>query len=393
MSAWALLEGVKVVEMGQALAGPFVGTIFADLGAQVVKVESPDGDATRGWGPPHIAGDASVFHYVNRNKVSVALDLGDAADKERLDALLAEADVFVHNMRPGAAAKLGVDAETLRARFPKLIHGDIAAFGHVGPKRMQPGYELALQAYGGILSITGGPGAGPTRAGPSIMDFGTGMWMALAIAAALFRRSVTGEGCRIEGSLLETAVSWMGLHLANYATDGKLPVPMGVGLPLVAPYGAYEASDGPIIIATGSDPLFDRLAKALGHPEWSEDPRFATNSKRTENRDAIDAAVNEVIATRSKAEWVDELVAAGVPCVPIQNSADLMADEQVRALGILAPEPGGDVPIVGMPFNIEGQRPPMRRTASSREDIAKARETVSAAMAAGEEVFGKLFAD
>lgn len=393
MGTSSLLEGINVVEMGQALAGPFVGTILADLGAQVVKIESPDGDAARGWGPPHIGEDASVFHYVNRNKLSVTLDVAQPEDRARLDALLAEADVFVHNMRPGSATKLGVDAATLMARHPRLIHGDIAAFGHVGPLKDRPGYELALQAYGGILSVTGTAGSGPVRAGPSIMDFGTGMWVALAVLAGLVRRSINGKGCRIEASLLETAISWMGLHLANFATDGKLPEPMGTSHPLVAPYGAFDAADGPIIIATASDGLFSRLAKALEHPEWLDDPRFASNSSRVGNRAAINAAISAVTATRPKADWVDILSAAGVPCVPIQNAAELMADPQVQALGILTPEPGGEVPIVGMPFNVDGERPPLRRAAPTRADAARTLSDLDAAIAGGANPFERMFAD
>lgn len=391
MRASALLDGITVVEMGQALAGPFVGTICADLGARVVKIESPDGDAARGWGPPHIGDDASVFHYVNRGKVSVMLDLTQEDDRARLDALLAGADVFVHNMRPGSAAKLGVDAERLRARFPRLIHGDIAAFGHAGPMKDRPGYELALQAYGGILSVTGTPEAGPMRAGPSIMDFGTGMWMATAVMAALYRRSVTGAGCSLEGSLLETAVSWMGLHLANFATDGQLPIPMGAAHPLVAPYGAYQASDGPIIIATASDRLFQRLAKALGHAEWLEDPRYADNAGRIGHRAELDAAVGAVIATGTKTEWVDLLVEAGVPCVPIQNAAELMADGQVAATGMLIAEPGTGVALVGMPFNVDGEKPPIRSAAPSRAEAQAARGRLDAAIAAGNDPFDELF--
>lgn len=391
MGASALLDGIKVVEMGQALAGPFVGTICADLGARVIKIESPDGDAARGWGPPHIGDDASVFHYVNRDKVAVTLDLSNPDDRTRLDALLAEADVFVHNMRPGSAAKLKVDADTLCARFPRLVHGDIAAFGHVGPMKDRPGYELALQAYGGILSVTGTPEAGPMRAGPSIMDFGTGMWTALAIIAALYRRTITGKGCRIETSLLETALSWMGLHLANFATDGLMPVPMGAAHPLVAPYGAYQASDRPIIIATASDRLFERLAKALGHEEWLADPRFADNAGRVGHRAEIDAAVGAVVATRSKSDWVDLLVAAGVPCVPIQNAAELMVDPQVAALGMLAPEPGSGVAMVAMPFNVDGEKPPIRTPSPTRAETEAMRQHLDAAIAAGANPFEQLF--
>ncbi|MBT6093619.1 MAG: CoA transferase [Rhodospirillaceae bacterium] len=391
MNSPLLLTGIKVVEMGQAIAGPFVGTVFADLGADVIKIEAPGGDSARTWGPPNVDGSASVFHYINRNKTSITLDVRDPNDRRLFDKLIEEADVFVHNLRPGVAPKLGIDAETLRALNPRLIHGDVAAFGHVGPLKDRPGYELALQAYGGVLSVTGTPEAGPMRAGPSIMDFGTAMWMTIAVLAALMRRQATGEGCALQGSLLETAMSWMGIHLSNFVVDGKLPIPFGAGHQLVSPYGAFEASDGPIIIATGNDGLFVKLAAALGHPEWPQDPRFETNSKRTENRAAIDALISEIVATRDKAHWIELLGNQQVPCVPIQNSADLMADEQVAAIGIMQPEPGSDVPYVGMPFSVDGVRPPIKKAPSTLDEAARVKDEVEQAIAAGESPFERLF--
>ena len=386
-----LLEGIKVVEMGQAIAGPFVGTVFADLGAQVIKVEAPGGDSARTWGPPDVNGSASVFHYINRNKTSVILDVRNEDDRAVFDKLIEEADVFVHNLRPGVAPKLGIDAETLRTQNPRLIHGDMAAFGHAGDLKDRPGYELALQAYGGVLSVTGTPEAGPMRAGPSIMDFGTAMWMTIATLAALMRRNVTGEGCSLQGSLLETAMSWMAVHLSNFVVDGKLPVPFGASHQLVSPYGAYEATDGPIIIATGNDNLFVKLADALGHPEWPGDPRFETNSKRCENREEIDGLIKGIIKTKDKAHWIQLFADAQVPCVPIQNAADLMADPQVEAVGIMQPEPGSEVPYVGMPFSVDGERPPFRRASSTLEEAADARQQAGEAVAAGESPFERLF--
>jgi len=386
-----LLEGIKIVEMGQAIAGPFVGTVFADLGAQVIKVEPPAGDSARTWGPLDTNGDTGIFHYMNRNKTSVTLDVRQPEDRALFDELIDEADVFVHNLRPGVAGKLSIDAETLRKQNPRLIHGDIAAFGHVGPLKDRSGYELALQAYGGILSITGTPEAGPMRAGPSIMDLGTGMWMTIAVLAALMRRGANGEGCTLQASLLETAVSWMAVHLSNYVIDGEIPEPFGAGHQLVAPYGAYQASDGPIIIATGNDSLFAKLAAALGHPEWPKDQRFRTNTDRTENRAAIDALVSETIITREKAHWIELFADVQVPCVPIQNIAEMMDDEQVKAIGIMQPEPESGVSYVGMPFNVNGERPQIRKVASTLEEAIQARAQVEIAVAAGESPFEKLF--
>jgi len=360
-----LLDGIRVVEMGQSLAGPFAATIMADLGATVVKVEPPSGDAARGWGPPFIGDDASVFHYMNRNKAVLALDVTDADDRAIFDRLIDEADVFVHNVRPGAAARLKVDARTLQARNPALVYGDIAAFGHTGPLADRPGYELALQAYGGVMSITGDEDSGAVRAGPSINDFGTGMWTAMGVLAGLIKRGTTGKGCIIETSLLETALNWMGLHMANFATDGEIPKRMGAAHPLVCPYGAYEAADHPIIIATGSDGLFVRLAGALGHPEWAEDARYSLMKERLARRSEVDGMVQAEIAKQPRAYWIDRLAEAGVPCTPIQDVAQVWDDEQVQALGMLLAPADGDVPLTHLPLSVDGQRPAMHRSPPS----------------------------
>jgi len=378
--------------MGQSLAGPFCATIMADLGAIVVKVEPPAGDAARGWGPPFINGDASVFHYMNRNKACLALDVREADDRAVFDRLITEADVFVHNVRPGAAERLGIDAATLQGLNPALIYGDIAAFGHTGPLAERPGYELALQAYGGIMSITGSEEAGSVRAGPSVNDFGTGMWTAMGVLAALVRRGATGRGCVIETSLLETAVNWMGLHLANYATDGEIPKRMGAAHPLVCPYGAYETADHPIIIATGSDGLFRRLAGALGHPEWADDARYATMPERLARRGEVDGMVAAEVAKQPRAFWIDHFAEAGVPCTPIQDVAQLWVDEQVRALGMLAPPADGAVPLTHLPVSVDGERPAMHRSPPTLEAATEnARRAMAAA--ADKSLFSELFAE
>jgi crotonobetainyl-CoA:carnitine CoA-transferase CaiB-like acyl-CoA transferase len=358
-----LLEGIKVVEMGQSLAGPWAATIMGDMGATVIKIEPPSGDAARGWGPPFIAGDSSAFHFVNRNKASVVLDVTDTGERVVFERLIAEADVFIHNVRPGSAERLKIDAATLRAINPSLIYGDIAAFGHVGPLAKRPGYEMALQAYGGIMSITGTEDSGPLRAGPSVNDFGTGMWTALGVLAGLVRRGVSGKGCVIETSLLETAVGWMGLHTANYLTDGNLPKRMGSGHPLICPYGAYEAADHPIIIAIGSDSLFERLAGALGRPEWAKNENYKTMPERLMHRGEVDAMVQKEIAKHPRAHWLETLAAAGVPCTPIQDLADICEDEQVAALNILSPPSDAEVPLTALPLSIDGIRPALHCSA------------------------------
>lgn len=386
----ALLAGIKVVELGQSLAGPWAATIMADLGAQVVKVEAPKGDSARGWGPPFIDGAAAVYHHMNRNKLGLVLDLADAGERATFLRLIDEADVFVHNMRPGTVGKLEIDAATLRARNPRLIYGDMTAFGPRGPLAGRPGYEMALQAYGGIMSITGTEDGGPVRAGPSMNDFGTGMWTAIGVLAALVRRGVTGAGCVIETSLLETSVSWIGLQMANYFRDGEIPKRMGSGHAIVCPYGAYDTADQPIIIATGSDALFRRLATALGHPEWADDPRFATNTDRLAHRDAVDALVQAEIAKQTRDHWLTHLAAAEVPCTPIQNVADIATDEQVAATGILMTPPDAETPLTGLPLSVDGTRPALNFSPPSLE-AARAQTLGLAEAGPDESLFDALF--
>ena len=381
-SVSALLEGVKVVELGQSVAGPWTGTIMADLGATVIKIEAPKGDSARGWGPPFVRGDAAVYQFMNRNKVGMVLDLKDIGDRDVFDRLISEADVFVHNMRPGSVEKLGVDATTLRTAWPSLIYGDMTAFGSSGPMAGRPGYEMALQAYGGIMSITGTEEGGPVRAGPSLNDFGTGMWTAIGVLAALVRRGISGEGCVIETSLFETAVNWVGLQMTNFVLDGKVPVRMGAGHALVCPYGAYQTSDQPIIIATGSDKLFERLAEALGHPEWADDFSYKTMEDRLARREEVDSMVQAEVIKNSRDYWIDRLTAHEVPCTPIQGLADLVDDPQVSAIGLMTTPPDGEVPLVGLPLSVNGVRPPMRTSATTLE---VARETARRAASVPEE--------
>ena len=288
-----MLSGVRVVEIGQALAAPFAAEILADLGADVIKVEKPDGgDDARHWGAAIWGDDAPMFHQMNRNKRAICVDIKNADERERLIALIGSADVFLHNLRPGAAEASGLGAAALRARFPRLIYGDLGAFGHRGPLSDRPGYELLLQAFGGLMSITGEPGREGVRCGPSLNDLGTGIWAAIGILAALIRRGRTGEGCLIEASLFETALCWGSIHAASYLASGEAPRAEGASHPSLTPYGAFETADGRLIIGAGNDRLFAKLARALGHPEWAEDARFRDNRARVANRAALTALIN-----------------------------------------------------------------------------------------------------
>lgn len=359
-----LLEGIKVVELGQNLAGPFAGEILADLGATVIKVEKPDGgDDARRWGPPVSSDASAAFHAMNRNKLSVVLDLADEGDRRRLDALLAESDVLIHNLRPGVMAKLGLGPQETTARYPRLVYCDMGAFGHLGPLKDKPGYEPLMQAFSGLISANGHPDGPPARLGASVVDLGTGMWTVIGALAALFRRSTTGAGCVVSTSLFETALMWCGFHLVTYMTGGGLPVRHGTGHPLLVPYQAFETSTGPLVIAAGNDRIFARLSAALGHPEWASDPRFLTNEDRSQNRAVLLPLVAQAAAGTSKEELAERLEAVGVPCAPIHTVDEVIAHPQTEALGMLQKTPGLDLKLVGTPISFDGHRPAIRKDA------------------------------
>jgi crotonobetainyl-CoA:carnitine CoA-transferase CaiB-like acyl-CoA transferase len=356
-----ILDGVRVIELGQVLAGPFVGAIFADLGAEVIKVERPEGgDDARRMGADFRHGDALTFHIFNRGKASRAIDLQSAAGRAELYALAAGADVLVHNLRPGVPEALGVDGATLCARFPRLIHGAISAFGHLGPMAMKPGFEPLLQGYSGLSSLNGGEGDPPMRSAPSVCDQGTAMWVAIGVLALLHRRGLTGRGGMVQGSLLETALMWAGQKADAYVNTGQLPERHRSGHPGLAPYEAFEAADGPVLICAGNDRLFAKLAEACGHAEWASDPRFAGNRGRLVNKAALFAALCPVLASRTRGEWVSRLEAAGVPVSAINTLPEALAEPQVRALGMMQAVPGEDFSLTALPISIDGVRPVIR---------------------------------
>lgn len=352
------LSGVRVVELGQMLAGPFAGMIFADLGADVIKVEKPDGgDDGRRMGPSHQGGDSMVFREFNRGKRSIALDLGDAQDRATFMGLLENADIFVHNMRPDVIDKFGLGFDEVASRFPGLVYCELSAFGHVGPRRLQPGYEPLLQAFSGLSSINGYPENPPVRVGPSVCDLGTGMWLAVGALAALRQRDLTGQGSRVSTSLLETALTWAMSPVDAWINEGRAPARYGTGQPNLVPYQTFAASDGDMMIAAGNDRLFARLAGVLGHPEWSEDPRFRGNRDRLVNRDTIVALVAGIIATRPRADWAAELSAVGVPASPVNSIPEALADPQIDALAVFQDVPGSHLSLLSLPVSFNSERP------------------------------------
>jgi crotonobetainyl-CoA:carnitine CoA-transferase CaiB-like acyl-CoA transferase len=357
------LAGIKVVEIGQNLAGPYAGEVLATLGADVVKVERPEGDDARGWGPPFWRGTSAIFHTINRNKRSITLDLKDPSAVAWLKDYLAEADVLLHNLRPGAMAELGLDAESLCARYPRLVYGALSAFGHKGPRRLQLGYEPLVQAFAGIFSVNGAEDGEPARVGVPILDMGTGMWLALGCIAALLRRTQTGRGGTVDASLFETALTWLTVAFSNFQVSGQVPVRHRTGSRRLIVFEAFAATDGEIIIAAANDRLFRKLAVALGRPEWTEDERFTTNAQRLAHKDVLLPEIRAIIARQPSEHWVDLLEAAGVPCAPVQDVKHAVAEPQAAALGMIADVPESGLSLIGLPLSFDGERPPMRQRA------------------------------
>ena len=353
-----VLDGVRVLELGQVLAGPFAGAIFADLGAEVVKVERVDGgDDARRMGPAFRHGDALNFQVFNRGKQSVALDLKSADGLAAFERLAAEADIFIHNLRPGVPKALGIDGPSLCARHPRLIYCEISAFGSAGPMALRPGYEPLIQAFSGLSSTNGGPDDPPLRAGASVCDQGTGMWAVIGALAMLHRRQGTGRGGILSASLLETALVWNGQKADAYVNEGRLPDRHRSGHPGFVPYEAFDTADAPLLICCGNDRLFTKLAAELGRPDWPADERFATNRARLAHKAALMAELEPLLRQRPRAEWTARLEAAGVPCAPIHTVPEALAHPQVQALGVLQAVPGEDFRLTALPFSIDGERP------------------------------------
>jgi crotonobetainyl-CoA:carnitine CoA-transferase CaiB-like acyl-CoA transferase len=355
------LSGLTVIELGHSVAAPFAGQILADLGARVIKVENPDGgDDARGWGPPFWHGSSATFQSLNRNKLSVTVDLKDAVDCERLRALMAgEADVVIQNMRPGLVERYGLDAR-LRERNKRLIYCNLGAFGSEGPLRDKPGYDPLMQAFGGIMSVTGEEGRPPVRVGPSIIDMGAGLWSVIGILAALERRHQTGEGCTVDTSLYETSLSWMTVPVAIALASGRDPGRSGTEVAMIAPYKAYRAADRYLVIAAGNDALFRRLASVLKRPDWQADPRFATNAERVKNREALNSMIDAIVIARPAADWTAQLDAVGVPSAPLQKVSEVLAHEQTLALRMVSPVPGSEMSLMSLPLRFDGERLPIR---------------------------------
>jgi len=362
------LAGVRVLDLSRVLAGPWATQLLADLGAEVIKVEKPGaGDDTRHWGPPwHEHGDEKVAAYflaANRGKRSVAIDFATEEGAALVRKMAADADVLVENFKVGGLRKFGLDAESLRAAHPRLIYASITGFGQDGPYASRAGYDYIIQGMGGLMSLTGlpdgVPGGGPMKVGVAVADLFTGMYTASTILAALYRREQTGEGATIDMALLDTQLAMLANQASNSLVSGVDPKRLGAGHPNIVPYQPFQAADQPIIIAVGNDQQFARLAAIVGHPEWSDDPAYATNAARVAARQELVPMIAEIIAAKPAADWLELLEKGGIPAGPINTISQALADPQAIHRGARIDIGGGslgEVPMVGSPVRIDGER-------------------------------------
>jgi glutaryl-CoA transferase len=357
------LEGVKVLDLSRVLAGPYATMVLADLGADVVKVEHPErGDDTRHWGPPFAGGEAAYFLSVNRNKRSIGLDLKTDEGLERVKRLVAGADVLIENLRRGALEKLGLGYDDLREINPDLIYCSVTGFGP-GKDRERPGYDFLTQARAGIMGITGFPDGEPTKVGVAIADIVCGLHAASAILAALYRRSETGEGARIEVPLFESTLSWLANRGQEYLVSGEDTGRMGNAHPTIVPYQTFDASDKKIVVAVGNDAQFKKLCEVLGREDLAEDERYATNPGRVANREQLVEVLQRELLGRAAGEWIEKIRDAGVPCGPVNTLAEALSDEHLASTDMLqeVEHPvAGTLGMLASPVLVDGERPPIR---------------------------------
>lgn len=351
------LQDIIVLDLSKVFAGPYCTQYLGDLGATIIKVEPVEGDDTRGWQPQR-TGQSSTFLALNRNKRSVAVDLKTPEGLEIVHALAARADVVVQGFKGGTAVKLGVDYETLRGLNEHLIYCELSGYGHDGPLGGKPGYDVMLQAFGGMVSTMGQPEGPLARASFSPVDLGTGMHAVCGILAALMERNKTGKGMHVELTLLDSALGWMVYLAQNYWMTGDVPGPLGSAHGSLVPYQAFTASDGELMIGAGNERQWQRLCVALGLDQYASDPRFSTNSARVANREQTVKLVQSAVATQTIAFWLDTLADSEIPCAPIHTLDQALAHPQVSARQLIVHTQHpvlGELEHIGLPVRFDGQ--------------------------------------
>jgi succinate---hydroxymethylglutarate CoA-transferase len=332
----APLDGVRIVDLTRVLAGPLATMLLGDLGADVVKVERPGrGDDTRAWGPPFVAGESAYFLGVNRNKRSVTLDLGNDDGRALLGRLLETADVTIDNFKLGTLDGWGFGDAWFDAHAPQVVRCSITGYGSSGPKAGEPGYDFIAQAESGLMSITGEEDGEPMKHGVALVDVCTGLLASNAVLAGLQERTVTGRGRRFEVTLHDTALMMLANVASNYLASGVEPARYGNGHPNIVPYRTFRASDGEFAVSVGNDTQFGTLAALVGHPEWAEDERFATNAARVDNRTEIESLLNEVFAGADREQWVAALRGASISAGPINSVPEALSSPQAQGRGVL----------------------------------------------------------
>jgi crotonobetainyl-CoA:carnitine CoA-transferase CaiB-like acyl-CoA transferase len=368
------LDGLRIFDLSRILAGPTCTQLLGDLGAEVLKIERPGaGDDTRKWGPPYVkdasgadTGESAYYLSSNRNKRSVAIDIGRPAGQALARRMIGTCDVMIENFKVGDMARYGLSWADLRGDYPRLVYCSISGFGQTGPYAPRAGYDMLAQGLGGIMSVTGEPDRPPMKVGVGIADIMCGMYATVAILAALRHRDRTGEGQYIDLALLDSQVAWLANVGLNYLTSGKVPQRVGNEHPNIVPYNVLPAADGYVILAVGNDAQFVKFCAFAGAPELASDPRFATNADRVRNRAALYALLPELMRRKSQAEWVQGLAPLGVPCSPVNTVDQVFADPQVQARGmkVSVPHPlAGSVDLIGNPLKLSAtpvtyRRPP-----------------------------------
>jgi len=361
------LTGLKVLDLSRVLAGPWAGQMLADLGADVVKVERPEvGDDTRAWGPPYLrdadgrdTSEAAYFLSANRNKRSITIDFTQAEGQQQVRELVAKADVLIENFKVGGLAAYGLDYASLQQLNPGLIYCSITGFGQTGPYAKRAGYDFMIQAMGGLMSVTGKAageeGAGPVKVGVALTDILTGLYASNAVLAALAERERSGQGQYIDLALLDVQVACLGNQALNYLTTGVPPQRLGNAHPNIVPYQDFPTADGDFILTVGNDGQFRRFCDVAGHREWASDARFASNAQRVAHRAELIPLIRQATVFRTTAEWIIALERAGVPCGPINDLAQVFADEQIKARGVQITLPhalSGEVALVANPIRL-----------------------------------------
>ena len=361
------LHGIRVLDLSRVLAGPYCTMVLGDLGADVIKVESPEGDETRAWGPPFTGGESAYYLCVNRNKRGIVADFKTAEGRDLLHGLIRRCDVLVENFRPGSLARFALDFESVSAINPSLIYCSITGFGQTGPLREKPGYDFMIQAMGGIMSVTGEPGGAPMKSGVAVADLFAGQNAVIAILAALQARTHTGKGQHLDISLFDSQLGWLANVASNYLISGNLPKRYGNAHANIVPYQSFQASDGWFVVAVGNDRQFVKMCEVIGKSELVIDERFTTNSARVQNRDALIAILKPVFLTKTVDEWL-ALIGDEFPCGPINNLEQVFSMPQVEAREMLIhiQHPTiGELPLVGSPLKfsdtpVEYKLPPPR---------------------------------